>query len=85
MNKEFTLEYRWKCFAAKVLASNIKEDSIQYREMKRAFYSGMVDTLVEVQNRTDKFMKVLTNENMAEYKLYIDKLIPTLPKVSNPT
>ncbi len=87
--EDYRLENRWKSFAVKVLPDT-KEDSIQYKEMRKAFMSGIVDhaavidyVLRKYSLHTAAIMHAcnLNKSNMDEFREHVAAMI----KVSTST
>jgi hypothetical protein len=51
-SEEVTIKQQWNTFAKNAIP-NIAVNSIQYREMRRAFYSGVVAGLMMLQDIPD--------------------------------
>lgn len=75
---ELTLEARWKHFA-KITIPDIETESVQYLEMKKAFFSGMVDSYMTLkalaQNTTQRETVWIVMENIREYQDFVQSLI----------
>lgn len=67
--KQHQFANRWNLFRNTVMNSSIKEDSIQYREMKLAFYAGMIDGESEMVYATSpELMEAIYTLNLQEFQ-----------------
>lgn len=69
MLNKHKIEFRWKVFIENT-APELREDSVQYKEMKRAFYAGCFDTIIESQQIGERYIEkeacAILNANLKE-------------------
>lgn len=75
--EDLTLEGRWKIFI-KATHPNLDENSIQYKESRKIFFSGIVDQILHFEkvgnNYGTRNRDELTSINIEEYKAFIATL-----------
>jgi hypothetical protein len=76
--EQYTLIYRWNRFAEKCIPE-LAKDSVQYKEMKKTFYSGAMEGIAALMEIThdysEKEAEWMMIDNIKEFQEFFNKKV----------